>query len=52
VCGKQFADRYKAQRHLDNIHGKDQGPFVCPLCSKLSKNKHSLDSHMYQYHRT
>lgn len=51
ACGKQFANPTNRQRHMDNIHGKDQGPFQCPLCLKLAKNRHSLDYHMYHYHR-
>ncbi|XP_034254288.1 protein tramtrack, beta isoform-like isoform X9 [Thrips palmi] len=51
VCGKAFVNHTNRQRHMDNIHGKNQGPFRCPVCARLAKNKHSLDYHIYHYHR-
>ncbi|KAK3921213.1 Pogo transposable element with ZNF domain [Frankliniella fusca] len=51
VCGKRFSNPTNRQRHLDNLHGKNQGPFQCTVCFKMAKNKNALDSHVYYYHR-
>ncbi|XP_033611332.1 modifier of mdg4 isoform X10 [Cryptotermes secundus] len=50
-CTKHFSRRDNLQTHIANIHGDARGPFTCPQCGKLTKNKMSLRSHMYEYHK-
>ena len=50
-CTKHFSRRDNLQTHIANIHGDARGPFACPHCGKLTKNKMSLRSHMYEYHK-
>jgi hypothetical protein len=33
-----------------DAHGEDRGPFSCPYCNKLSKNRSSLRNHLYYTH--
>ncbi|KAK3921214.1 Protein tramtrack, beta isoform [Frankliniella fusca] len=50
-CPKRFATLSNLRRHYLNLHGPDRGPFLCPFCGKLTKNKISLKSHIYAYHK-
>jgi ribosomal protein L37AE/L43A len=50
-CPKQFASQSNLRRHFVNLHGQDRGPFFCPFCGKVTKNKISLKSHIYAYHK-
>lgn len=50
-CPKRFATQSNLRRHYLNLHGPDRGPFLCPFCGKVTKNKISLKSHIYAYHK-
>lgn len=52
LCHRRFSTRACMVTHRSNIHGSLQGPFPCVICGKMSKNKRSLNTHMYEYHRT
>lgn len=50
-CPKRFTSQSNLRRHFVNLHGQDRGPFYCPFCCKVTKNKISLKSHIYTYHK-
>lgn len=52
LCHRRFSTRACMVTHRSNIHGSLKGPFPCVICGKMSKNKRSLNTHMYEYHRT
>ncbi|XP_034232159.1 longitudinals lacking protein, isoforms H/M/V-like isoform X5 [Thrips palmi] len=52
LCHRRFSTRACMVTHRSNIHGSLKGPFSCVICGKMSKNKRSLNTHMYEYHRT
>lgn len=49
-CNREFVNNRNLTVHMRDAHGEDRGPFSCPYCSKLSKNRSSLRNHVYNIH--
>ncbi|XP_021932161.1 modifier of mdg4-like isoform X11 [Zootermopsis nevadensis] len=49
-CSREFVNNRNLTVHMRDAHGEDRGPFSCPYCNKLSKNKSSLRNHVYNIH--
>ncbi|XP_069686653.1 modifier of mdg4-like isoform X10 [Periplaneta americana] len=49
-CDREFVNNRNLTVHMRDAHGEDRGPFRCPYCNKLSKNKSSLRNHLYSIH--
>lgn len=50
-CDKKYSLKHDLFRHMRNIHGSDSGPLACQHCTVVCKNKHALQTHVYQYHK-
>jgi hypothetical protein len=49
-CNREFVNKNNLSVHTRDAHGEDRGPFTCPYCNKLSKNRSSLRNHLYYSH--
>lgn len=49
-CGNTYTSRDGFNKHMRNIHGDGQGPFICKICNSTLKNKRTLLSHMRFVH--
>ncbi|XP_069686650.1 modifier of mdg4-like isoform X7 [Periplaneta americana] len=49
-CNREFVNNRNLNVHVRDAHGKDRGPFHCPYCNKLLKNRSCLRIHLSNFH--
>ncbi len=51
LCHSVIARRWHVKRHFLDRHVPANTYFVCPVCRKSYRNRSSLETHVYRYHR-
>jgi len=49
-CNREFVNTRNLNVHIRDAHGENRGPFCCPCCNKLQKNRSCLRIHLSNFH--